>query len=101
MALGPVLFLVILLLPRPEGLSEAGQSMGAIAALMATDPPYCVDYTGADRTKEHVRLLAEQERNMDSGVQPFVTYGGGRIRAWQGEGPLAADCSDPGTGSVL
>ena len=36
MALGPVLFLVILLLPRPEGLSEAGQSMAAIAALMAT-----------------------------------------------------------------
>ncbi|MCH7623926.1 MAG: anion permease [Nitrospinae bacterium] len=36
MALGPLLFLVILLLPRPEGLSEAGQSMGAIAALMAT-----------------------------------------------------------------
>lgn len=36
MALGPLLFLVILLLPRPEGLSEAGQSMAAIAALMAT-----------------------------------------------------------------
>jgi len=30
-------------------------------------------------TKEHVRMLTKLERDMDSGVQPFVLLGGARL----------------------
>ena len=33
--IGPLLFLMVMLLPQPEGLSEQGMTVAAIAVLMA------------------------------------------------------------------